>query len=297
MSSLKRKFSGQKLASGSSSNEGIPEFIIDEDEDEEESAINVHGEVRINGKCVGTLSCQLLARGRGFYMACDEVSSDTQEIAVLFFEDNGKLQSNFARQLPTPCNSGGFLYFSSVEVDEDYRGNNLGLMLVQKVLDSLNGRFSIAMIKPWPLKSTGEEADTQAIVALSRYYSRLGFVQGDKTGKSSRTNFWYLTADSYTGEIRTKESAQNTPVAKVVPAPVVSEVNKEIRGLIVEAPDSLYASMGGPSVFNASKFKDSISAVIARGGDLNEAGALHVAVANSMSHLLQPLIELGSSIY
>lgn len=275
----------------------------EEDEDSDGQVDFINAKVKFEGATVGRLSGYLFHRdgefAGGFYDTCDAICSETQECSVLFFKDTGRLQREFARTVSRTCNTGGFLYIESIEVDEEHRRQGLGLLLLQKCLNDIEN-WSIAIMLPFPLNLNGQQADADfatGITSLGRHFARLGFHQCDSNPVSERTKFWYLEECNYHGDILETESVQDLEVVHPSSKPVLNDLTKEIREIIMQGSEEVMYGPGAavPVVTenDVSQFKENISAVLARGGNLDESGALHFAVANQKDEFLRPLVELG----
>ena len=237
-----------------------------------------------------------------------------------FFDHRGLLRDEYSEKLRPNYSKGGYLHIESVEVDNEHRGNTLGLMLMKAALDFQPRSWSVAFIKPYPLKYKPETDGpfSDVVTSLSRHFSRLGFKQMGESEPESK--YWALEASQYNGSIASKEEAAATCVAVSPTAPILSEISKEIRTLIYNfgrditgtvmqvlsgtwrIPGTTRTGIVASEVDSNQPegvqitFMNALADIINRGGDLNEARCLHVAVSNGKADLLPVLVAMGARV-
>ncbi|MCU1522477.1 MAG: hypothetical protein JWM13_3050 [Arthrobacter sp.] len=72
------------------------------------------------------------------------------------------------------------LYLSSLEVDEDLRGNKLGYIVFNAIMETVGRSASLAVLRAAPILSDttpaeGTPAHADEVAALRRYWEGMGF--------------------------------------------------------------------------------------------------------------------------
>ena len=259
---------------------------------------SLRGVITSNGTEIGSLSGHLINRAQcsGFFgTVCDEISKECNDIFDDFFNDDGKVKGPLARRVSAQCHTGGFLSVERVEVDAAYRGQGLGLTLFQRLLEFVQGRWTIAIICPFPLRAEGDEFYS-GITGISQHFSRLGFLQCSTRDTSDEVKYWFLDAATYTGTLISKAESKSVVVALPKRPRVRSDVMNQILEVITRVSDPSTNAYAPP--FDRAAFIESVRAIMepgggCGGGKLNATLALQSAVANKKNMLIEPLLELG----
>jgi hypothetical protein len=261
----------------------------------------IEGTIKLQGKIIGTVDCQLISRGEGFYYACDTISEEIQKCAVFFFDNQGRFQADHELRttLSEGCNEGGFLYLNQVKINElQFRGKELGVKLIHKLLQRLAGKWSVCFVHPIPINALLEDplfndrTYNEKLVGYCQCYARIGFQQCSKNDASSQTAYWCLDATKYTGDnIMTKEESKLVQVVMEIQEQKLNEDNEKISEIIASFRNL------NPTRCEIETCKTQIKVVLAGGlANLNTGHALHYAMANLGYALIIPLVELGKFI-
>ena len=91
--------------------------------------------------------------GWNFWSECDSINEETCDIALKFTTPEGRLLydkiEGLDRKRDKDCNKGGFLFIYTMTIEVHERGHDLSLDMVDKLLDYLGGRWTIAWIMPF----------------------------------------------------------------------------------------------------------------------------------------------------
>jgi GNAT superfamily N-acetyltransferase len=268
---------------------------------------NFTGQVLVGEEQVGSLEAYSVRRNVSteFYAWCDSIDAEVQECSTLLFDKRGGIDKKYRAKFPAAARSPeAYVHITRISIDDAHRGKKLGIQLLKALLDQFGGNWAIAMMQPYPIDAGGA-AFRLGIEKLTRYFARLGFKQIGTHPSSSEIKFSALQASDYTGAILDETAVQALPVVLPVPEVVLTDVTKEIKKLIetTEIPDArdqnalaLHMLLGRPA-FNPDGFAAQVQAIQARGGDINQARALHFAVANEKYPLISPLIQCGTALF
>lgn len=256
---------------------------------------------------IGQMSGCIISRPttkHNFYTVGDSVTQELHEMTHTFCSSNGGIDRITSNLDKKSIYSGGFCHIQKVEIDVQYKGLDLGLFFLQKVLEYLKELWVIVVIRPEPLTksfsermnidlnsvcngdtvlSDVEEARVNALLEeafdkICRYWARLGFQQAGRNRKQfnafylTKTTFWNDVVHPSTGNttLKSKDYVQELNIYKPPPLHIPTGVHKELLDLITNKE-----TMDKVTLHNQIK-----NLIHQRNASLHESRALFVLAAN-----------------
>lgn len=299
--------------------------------------------LKFSGNVVGYLSGNFISSrpDPNFYWNTEPVDAELWKVTKIFCDSRGVASriNHPILQSSKSKHEGGLLHISKIEVHPDHKGKDLGLYMIHHAFVFLRGEWSLAIIVPGILSSTSwhhegavrslspwwkgtpeEEREREkkvedALVKLSQYYARMGFLQASK----KHPGVWFLTSDHY------DKSTPDAWIPKHESSKIVmfrATKWKELTGLDLQLSDYLKrpiidelrgpsglrnlircgASIEGSNAMTLASFHDNVTlfqVLIELGGNVNhrnERGQspLHVAAARQSTRMVKFLVEAGA---
>ena len=238
------------------------------------------------GSPVAWITAQLMTRRPGFLETCEAYSQELADCCLALFDARGRLEgAPLQNQVAASARTdGALLYIEKVEVVKAHRGNDIGAMCMHALLQALVGRWTLAIIFP-ALEVLPPGTDFQTVVTkLSRYFARAGFRQCHGDAPHALNKYWWLEAGHVPPGVLARAATTELTVH-------CRHAISRPTGLEHEIIDAMNAS---PT--DLLSVRSTLLAIVGRGGSLDSARALHVAVANKYKELLPVLVSLGASI-
>ena len=92
---------------------------------------------------------------------------------ILNFDADGKLRQPLKDLVDVDLrNKGGYLHITKLDANQDDRGKDLGILLINELLKKSKKLFSVSIIQPCPYIPTDEVK-----LKLTKYFSRFGYQQ------------------------------------------------------------------------------------------------------------------------
>ena len=256
---------------------------------------------------IGHMSGCIISRPtteHNFYTVGDSVTQELHEMTVTFCSSRGGIDRITSNLDKDSIYSGGFCHIQKVEIDVQYKGQDLGLFFLQKVLEYLKGLWVIVVMRPVPLTKSFSErmnidlnsvhnGDTvlsdveqarvnalleEAMDKICRYWARLGFQQAGRNRE--QYNAWFLTKTTFwndvvhpstgTTTLKSKDYVQELNIYKPPPFHIPTGVHKELVDLITNKE-----TMDKVTLHNQIK-----NLINRRNASLHESRALFVLAAN-----------------
>ena len=258
---------------------------------ESANVTEVSGYIKKGKSTIGSLQAYLIDRENAkshFYEDCDTVNQETMDVALAFTNSHGGLLYDKIEGLEREDarhSEGGFLVVEQIELKEKYRGKDIGLDVLDTLLDHLEDRWTIAWVDPGPtsgsLKSKLNQGSVDNIcIKLARHFARLGFRQASRTA-GQNSCYWYLIP-----EHRVREDKDRFADLEVYIEPVPNQTSHTpLIKLILESGEHL-----------TKADQDTVTALVKKGSDIDDVQGLHYAVANDKLAIVPLLLELGGNI-
>ena len=317
--------------------DGTFSMLVKESEFEDE-VMNLNVTLLNNvGTEVGSMDAYLIPRSWKLYGRCDSINEEINDVGDMFFTENGQIRTERIEGLNkedleefVPSNrltgsEGGFisskklgnlLYIYEVKISHEYRGNSLSLIMINKFLDHLEDRWTIAFLSPFTLtrdSSSGSDL-YRAHLSLARHFAKLGFRQASQCYNdweiiSSGTYSYQCMMDVLAGFPRGSASCY----WYLVPKDRIYDINTEFEDLNVFVPNSQYKQLNNLDrsdlkenhivvcVASANKNPtdeqlENVSDMVLCGEDINQSEALFFASFDGKISMIKKMIELGADV-
>eukprot|EP00978_Attheya_sp_CCMP212_P003898 scaffold8315_cov50-Attheya_sp.AAC.2 len=251
---------------------------------------------------VGYMVATFLPRPHNsFFADAYKTSEELRSLACIFCEPNGafrlkhpELQADTTTSCPP--SQGGFICISSLEVEPSHQGLDLGLKIVESLLDHFKGRWSLAVMgvtvpqhHRWKPR---EENKKYATIKLIRHMMRIGFTQAGNNW--SLWNRMFLTPHLYESRADTSAKATSLQVYSPPKKVVLELMNLELQDLV-----SSFCRLNHSSGFAVvePRWIKQLEGLILCGASIDGALALHWAAKNGGGGpLIHQLVKQGGGV-